>query len=261
CAACASELADLAKYARRPQSRPWRWLAVAAAVVLIVVAAIAKWGHTPPATVTPKVRIARTVPTSTPTATVAPDPLQSLDPELRKVAEQLQAGTIASARLLASLHRAPEQQRGASEKDAVRVTEPVGVVVESARPTFRWTPAAEVVVQVFDDDYALVVESPRFTGTSWRPPTPLPRGRTYRWQLVLHDDSIAPAPPAPPALVHVLSAKAFAELSKARASDATLEAGLICVREGLLEDAARLLAQYATEHPSDVAERLAKNAR
>jgi hypothetical protein len=281
CEPCASEVADLESFARPlPRMRPWRWLALAAAAAfvafLVVIFATRDRGEVVPPriAVTPVAPPAQTetqtpaqtqMQTSTEPPVAAPDPLQSLDPGLRRVAEALQAGTIVSAELLASLHRAPEQQRGDTAEGVVRVTEPVGVVVENDRPTFRWTRRTAVTVQVFDRSYALVAESPRLDAASWRAQKPLRRGATYRWQLLVHGkdgDRTVPAPPAPQALFRILDEPSFRELTRARESGTKLEAGLICVREGLFDEGAQLLGQYAREHPDDdAASRLAERAR
>jgi hypothetical protein len=167
------------------------------------------------------------------------------------------------------LRRPPEPQRasGIETRKTIRISEPAGVVVESDRPLFRWdgTTRAPVTVQVFDLAYTLVAESPRVDGSSWRPAAALARGKTYRWQLAIHHedgDEMIPAPPDPPALFHVLGRDAFDELAAARNAQNALKAGLIAIREGLLDEGARSLARYAAEHPeSPGAARLAERAR
>jgi hypothetical protein len=122
-----------------------------------------------------------------------------------------------------------------------------------------------VTVQVYDRAYALIAESPRLDGTSWRTPSALARGETYRWQLrvELEDgrSATAPAPPDPPALFHILGAKPLAELEAARRSGSSLEAGLIAIREGLVGEGAEALSRHASQHPeSSTAQELAAKA-
>lgn len=269
CAACGRELEDLARYRRLPRRNTARWGFLAAAAAAIVVAIVAlreprviapSSSTTPGAKVTPARRPA-------PAAPAARDPFEALDPSLRRVAASLESGTLVSAELLASLRGTPEQLRGSDPHDRLlSLVAPMGAVVEDDRPLFRWKDAATVRVQVFDREYQPVAESPQLHGTSWQTPSPLPRGAMYLWQLSVQqangEETIAPAPPAVPARFRVLDAGAFEALNAARDSDSTLEAGLICMREGLVEEGVRLLTQHAEEHPESArAALLAEKAR
>ena len=58
---------------------------------------------------------------------------------------------------------------------------PVGSVLMTDRPTFRWSPmdgAAGYVVEVYDGSFNLVASSPRLTARSWAAPQTLPRGES-----------------------------------------------------------------------------------
>jgi anti-sigma factor RsiW len=271
CDACAQELDDLARFHDVPRHNVGRWGFLAAAAAAVVVAIVAfrepRVIEPPASSTAPSAKItpARLPETAVPAAR---DPFESLDPSLRQVAASLESGTLVSAELLASLRGTPEQQRTADDpKDHLpSLLAPVGTVVEGDRPEFRWSGAATVRVQVFDRDYQLVAESSRLHGTSWQTPSRLPRGAMYRWQLSVQQanggEMIAPAPPAAAARFRVLGTRAFEALTAARDSGSTLEAGLICMREGLVEEGARLLARNADENPeSPIAVRLAEKAR
>lgn len=270
CGACAQEIDDLARFRDVPRrNTAWWGLLAAAAAAIVVVMAVFREPRpvTPPASKPPNARVTSTRPPETVTP-AARDPFELLDPSLRQVAASLESGTLVSAELLASLRGTPEQQRtGSDAHDRLpSLVAPVGTVVEDDRPLFRWKDAATVRVQVFDREYQPVAESPRLHGTSWQTPSPLPRGAMYRWQLSVQqangDETIAPAPPAVAARFRVLDAGAFEALNAARDSDSTLEAGLICIREGLVEEGVRLLTQAAQEHPESArAARLVEKAR
>jgi hypothetical protein len=64
-----------------------------------------------------------------------------------------------------------------------------------------------------------------------------------------------PSPPAPPALIRVLSASAAAEIADARRRNPAdpLLVGTLEARAGLLDDARRDLAAAADAHPGDAA--------
>lgn len=280
CEDCASELQDLGVFRRGEERQRFRWwpaLAAAAAIILVTIVvlmtrqrAVAPVVNPVPTASMPAPSPAPPAPAVTDTA-AAPqaDPLESLSPSLQRVARQLESGALTSAALLASLEPQPERQRGASAAVPVRVEAPVGVVVETDRPSFRWERREdhhEVTVQIYDHDYALVAESPRLKGNTWRVSHPLPRGATYRWQLRIHlgDDqqATAPSPPEPPALFHILGSEPFAQLMTARNHGSELEAGLIAIREGLVAEGAQSLARYASEHPDwPAGGRLAAKAR
>lgn len=263
CPACAREIADLEEYAMSGGTR-WQWWAVAAAAA-VVIALAAFWPRDPAAP--PVVRrdppaIETRAATTSTSASVA-DPLQALSPSLQRVAKALESGALPSAALLASLHPPTESQRSGdpASEVAVRLLEPVGVVVESDRPAFRWNREEAVTVQIYDRSYALVAESPQLRGkTTWRVPVSLERGATYRWQLRVGSETI-PAAPAPPAIFHVLGRDAFEELRAARSSGSLLEVGLISMREGLVAEGAQALRRYAAENPqSSRAAKLAEKA-
>lgn len=277
CPQCRREIDDLEEYAATG-ARDWNWWAVAAAAAVVVIAIAAFWTRDAPRSGAPgattrraAIRTVAPVPVATDsTAVASPDPLQALSPSLQRVVKAVESGILPSASLLSSLHPPVEQQRsGDREGEAgIRLLDPVGNVVETDRPTFRWDRAGrggDVTVQIYDRSYAVVAESPRSRGTSWQIPAALPRGATYRWQLRIHSadgrSETVPAPPAPPALFHVLGGEAFEELRTARRAGSSLEVGLISIREGLLAEGAQALSRYAAEHPrSAQAARLAERA-
>jgi hypothetical protein len=288
CAMCRSEVNDLAETFSlspprgegRGEGPPfavsatshWRRYAMAAILAAVVVGGSAiLWNLTSgrPQGRQP-VGTARNVPPPSPaTRPATPDPLAGLNPSLRRVARNLDAGTLASAALIASLQGKQGRQRSTevASDSIARVLEPVGKVIESDRPTFRWSRpdvAAVAVVQVFDGAYNLVLESPEVQESSWTSPSKLKRGITYRWQLVLRapaGETTVPTPPDPPAQFRVLGAKALAELNNARRSGSELEAGLICMREGLFEEGSRRISAFAKAHPGSAVSRLAEKTR
>jgi hypothetical protein len=277
CPQCRREIADLEEYAAT-DARGWNWWALAAAAAVVVVAIAAFWrgnalrsGAPEATTRRPAIRTVIPVPAATDsTAVASPDPLQALSPSLQRVVKALESGILPSASLLSSLQPPAEQQRSGDRagEAGIRLLDPAGNVVETDRPTFRWDRAGrgeDVTVQIYDRSYAVVAESPRSRDTSWRVPAPLPRGATYRWQLRIHSadgrSETVPAPPAPPALFHVLGSESFEELRRARLAGSSLEVGLISIREGLLSEGAQALSRYAAEHPrSAEAARLAGRA-
>lgn len=99
---------------------------------------------------------------------------------------------------------------------------PMGTAVVTARPTFRWTPAAgaaRYVVAVYDENFEKVTASEALTVTEWQPERALPRGRVYNWQVTATiggREVQTPMPPAPEARFQVVAAEAASEIETVR---------------------------------------------
>ena len=144
------------------------------------------------------------------------------------------------------------------------VIEPVGKVLLSDRPAFRWSPlegATAYVVEVYDDKFNLVASSPQLTNRSWSPPA-LSRGKVYGWQVKAIKDGqefTSPRPPAPQARFRVLDRAKANELTKARRDYASshLVLGLLYAEAGLLREAEQELRLLQKANPdSEVARSL-----
>jgi anti-sigma factor ChrR (cupin superfamily) len=155
--------------------------------------------------------------------------------------------------------------------EAFAVKAPAGVVIETDRPTFRWSAHPEATgyrVTVLDAALRPAAESELLAGTEWTPPRSLPRGGVYQWEVVAYrgeqDLGKAPRPPAPDAKFRVLAAAQVEELRRARVSLAGshLALGVLYTRAGLLADAEReLLALARTNPKSALARRLLGQVR
>lgn len=137
---------------------------------------------------------------------------------------------------------------------------PVATAVSSERPLLEWTAlegARTYEVSVFDPDFNMIARSGPVTGTRWQPSDPLPRGRTYLWQVRARGDrdTVAPAPPAPEVRFRVLSEEDAVRIAgiRQRYADSPLTLGVLLAHAGLLDEAERELASLAAANP-DVAE-------
>jgi hypothetical protein len=134
---------------------------------------------------------------------------------------------------------------GSSETTPFSLLSPVGVVVESDRPTFKWNAyegATAYVVKVFDSDFNQVATSLSQTATSWNVPMSLRRGTTYTWQVTaskLGADVMSPVAPAPQPRFRVLAEDRLNEINKVRTTKPTshLVLGNLYAQAGLLEEA------------------------
>jgi hypothetical protein len=144
------------------------------------------------------------------------------------------------------------------------VIEPVGIMLLSNRPTFRWSPmegATGYVVEVYDSKFNLAATSPQLTNHSWAPPA-LARGEVYSWQVKAIKDGqefISPRPPAPQARFRVLDQAKASELAKARRAygSSHLTLGLLYAEAGLLKEAEQELRALQKANPdSEIARSL-----
>lgn len=179
------------------------------------------------------------------------------------VATARASGTIVVPAMLEPLRGTVDALRGRSTSAHAEL-QPVGVVVESTRPTFTWPRAkrASYVVTVADGD-EVVARSPVLHVAQWTPADPLRRGRTYVWQVELRESQTRlPSPEAPPAIFRVLDETLVRELDEAhrRFPDDRLLLGLLYARAGVVDRAREELAKFAAAHPEDASAReLAKS--
>jgi hypothetical protein len=150
------------------------------------------------------------------------------------------------------------------------VIEPVGVVILSNHPTFRWTRldgATGYVVEVYDEWFNPLVTSPQITDHSWTAPQSLKRDGIYYWQVKAIKDGQefkAPRQPAPQAKFRILDETTADELAKARRAYASsrLTLGLLYARAGMLDEAEQEFQALLKNNPdSAFARRLLKQIR
>jgi hypothetical protein len=159
---------------------------------------------------------------------------------------------------------------GAAQSAKFSVIEPVGVVILSDHPTFRWTQldgATGYVVEVYDEWLNLLVTSLQITDHSWTAPQSLKRGAIYYWQVKAIKDGQefkAPRPPAPQAKFRILNEATADELAKARRAFASshLTLGLLYAQAGLLNEAELEFQALLKNNPdSALAHRLLRQVR
>lgn len=137
------------------------------------------------------------------------------------------------------------------------VIEPVGKVLMTARPTFRWSSlegATGYIVEVYDSKFNLVAASPQLANPSWAPPHSLPRGGVYSWQVkaIKDGDEVAsPRPPAPQARFRILDLAKATELARAKRDygSSHLALGLLYAEAGLLKEAEQELRALQKANP------------
>ena len=150
------------------------------------------------------------------------------------------------------------------------VLEPVGSVLLSDRPAFRWSAmegASGYLVEIYDAQFKLVASSPQLTGRSWTIQQSLPRGGVYSWQVKAMKDGqevTAPRPPAPQARFRILDQSKANELARAKRAYASshLTLGLLYAEAGLLKEAEREFRLLLRANPnSPIARNLLRQIR
>jgi anti-sigma factor RsiW len=163
--------------------------------------------------------------------------------------QELLKKTLANGRLekssqLQGLTRPPSSLMGSdNQSNAFAVLEPLGNVLLTNRPTFRWSPmegATGYVVEVYDEKFMPVASSPQLTELTWT--TAVSRGKVYSWQVRALKDGqeiTSPRPPAPQAKFRVLDQTKANELANARRAypSSHLTLGLLYADAGLLREA------------------------
>jgi hypothetical protein len=149
------------------------------------------------------------------------------------------------------------------------VIEPVGRVLLTDRPAFRWSRmegATNYVVEVYDGKFNLVASSEQLTGNSWTAPA-LPRGEIYAWQVKATKDGQefkTPEPPAPQARFRILDQAKANELEKAKRAYGShrLTMGLLYAEAGLLREAEQEMRALQRANPdSEVVRTLLNQVR
>ena len=164
--------------------------------------------------------------------------------------------------LLAELARPDSSyMRGGGNQGArFSVIKPVGIVMLSDRPTFRWSPlegAAGYVVEVYDAKLRQIITSPQLADTSWTAPQSLKRGGIYSWQVTAikgGEEFSSPRPPAPQAKFRILDETLANELDQARRAYASshLTLALLYTKVGLLDDAEQEFRALQKANPNSV---------
>lgn len=175
--------------------------------------------------------------------------LGSLTPDLRQAIERaLTNRRLPSTKPLADLSVDPGRLRDdATEQNRFLPLTPVGIVIESDRPTFRWRKLEDervYSVTIYDSQLRNVENSGPLQGTEWTIATPLKRGVTYTWQIrAVKDGStiISPKPPAPDARFRVLDHATLTNLANMKRlhGNSHLAMGVFYWKHGLLDEAER----------------------
>lgn len=193
--------------------------------------------------------------------------LDSFNDEYRQMVKKaLETGRVSVSPVIAALRGSYETiMKGNADGPGFRLLRPVGIVVETNRPTFKWTKltgALDYQVTVIDDR-GEVIQKKSVSGDSRQLVIPLPRGKVYQWQVRATDrdghEVKSPAVGQPDAKLSVLSQNELGELEQARRADPSshLVLGALYAKAGLIKEAKRELRALLVANPeSQVAKRI-----
>lgn len=147
---------------------------------------------------------------------------------------------------------------GATEGIPFAVTNPVGKILQSKRPQFRWrelSGAESYIVKVYDTDFNEVATSPKLAVAVWQIDKPLARGKTYLWQVtaIKNGEEIkSPTRPAPDARFKILDAKKADELARLNRQykNEHLFLGIMYANAGLVDEATREFQREIAKNPN-----------
>lgn len=226
CPMCRRELDDLQRMreAVRGASAPRRWWALAAAAMLVLAIA-AGWFFSRDE--------------GAPRRAGFSPPRDGLKPVRRSTPPPRRAVVLEKPSLLDTLITRDPSLRGTGSRAAFPLHAPVATAVLDDRPIFRWaqTPGATYEITIVDLDSGAVAASGTSATPSWRPERPLPRGRTYAWQVAAETAAgrvVAPGRGAGEARFHVTAQRAVEGTTP-------VERGVALAKLGALDDAEREL--------------------
>jgi len=184
----------------------------------------------------------------------------------QKVTAALQAGKFEQPAAVAQLNGQPSTLLSESGNGLpFRLFSPLGQVVRSEQPNFRWQalPGAQSYkVTVTDADLNEVATSPGLNTTEWRITRPLKPGGIYSWQVTALKNGVgvtSPVLPAPQAKFKILDRSMLDLIQQAERTEprSHLTRGVLYAEAGLLDEAEQELRLLVRQNPrADIANKL-----
>jgi len=176
-----------------------------------------------------------------------------------EIEKGLLAGNLEMPPAIERLDRSPSEairgNRGSVE--SFSIVAPFCTVIETDRPTFRWTPlsgATSYEVSIYDPDLNLVRTSGLITANSWLIPVRLNRGAVYTWMVTALKDAKEVVAPALPARAEFQVVEVAERTKLARSlNDVVSHAarGVLYAQAGLLDKAVAEFRAHLSLHPGD----------
>jgi hypothetical protein len=179
----------------------------------------------------------------------------NLAPELREdAAKVLQGRSIVDPAFLEDVTQPDANVRGTGEKNKVHLLSPLGTLIVEDRPVLKWKPAEGAngyVVDIVDERFNPIAQSPRLESTEWQVDESLKRDAIYQWQVTAFkgeeriDDRLNQV-----GKFKVVSERKVDELRRARKKYTTsFELLIFYLREGFIEEAVKELQEIRARNP------------
>jgi hypothetical protein len=147
---------------------------------------------------------------------------------------------------------------GGNETVPFALESPIGKIIQSERPRFRWRTlegADGYIVNIYDSNFNRVAGSSQISRTNWQIDRPLPRNRTYIWQVTAIKDGAeikSPMRPAPDAKFKVIDGGKANELARIsrQYKNEHLALGILYANAGLLDEAEREFQKEIAKNPN-----------
>ena len=192
----------------------------------------------------------------------------NLDARYRKLVKNALSTGKAAVPDLRELSASPGVLMGDDPAGTFRIVSPVGKVVGTDTPTFRWQSvpgAGSYVVEVFDHDFNKVASSGELKDTTWT--RKLDRAKIYSWQVTAkRGEEILKAPqrPQPDARFRILDQKTANDLSTLRRNNPKSHflLGVAYANAGLIDEAIREFEVFSRQNPgSELSRKLLRQLR
>jgi len=164
--------------------------------------------------------------------------------------------TIADTALLEELAQPEMDVRGGDDdKKKIVLVSPVGTVIVEDRPVLKWRPiedASSYVVDIVDETFSPVAQSPQLEGTQWAVKESLKRDTVYMWQITAYrDGERIEGRLNQIGKFKVVSEGKLIDVGRARRRYTShFELGVYYLREGLLDEAEREFRRVLARNPS-----------
>lgn len=147
---------------------------------------------------------------------------------------------------------------GGSESVPFALESPLGKIIQTDRPQFRWRAlegADGYVVNVYDTNFNRVAGSGQIKATVWQADRPLAGNKIYIWQVTALKDGQeikSPVRPAPDARFKVIDGGKLNEIARLSREykNEHLALGILYANAGLLEEAAREFQKELAGNPN-----------
>ncbi len=210
--------------------------------------------------------------TNLPNQTAPPGEIESLPPQYQsEIQRDLADGRLTIPPEITQLNnQTGKLMSGGTQEIPFALSSPVGKIIQSNRPQFRWNKLAgaeRYIVNIYDANFNKVAGSQQISAATWQVDKPLARNKIYLWQVTAIKDGEeikSPVRPAPDAKFKVLDAVKSNEIEQAKRQygNSHLLLGILYANAGLLNEAENEFQKLLRKNPkSELARKLLRQVQ